>query len=202
MITTRGHPPFPPAMIMITDSMVFFTPSIIESVILFSKSSEHHKSQTVKARELRYRENGHPTSSVTCHRSCVMSYMSRVTWHMSSYFFYFFQWTNWWSWMVEGLLSHYDISYNNSPRVKVSRVQSSGGAMPRSSVMWGRCISVPTWGKTGLGEVGIYYKWTHLHKREVGQYCNELLATALHCTLTKIQFNRQPYLDFMHVGLL
>ena len=47
-----------------------------------SKSSKHHKSQTVRARELKFWKNVHPLkhftcqmSSVTCHMSCIMCHM-------------------------------------------------------------------------------------------------------------------------------
>ena len=90
-----------------------------------SQSSRHHKSQIVRARELNFWENVHPSPCVTCHMSHVMCYMSCVTCHVShvrchmsgvtchvldffSYFFFFFFFfyrTKWWSKLVKGLLS-------------------------------------------------------------------------------------------------
>ena len=48
-----------------------------------SKSSMHHNSQTVRARELKFWENVHPTPCVMCHVSCVMCHVSCVTCHVS-----------------------------------------------------------------------------------------------------------------------
>ena len=64
-----------------------------------SRSSKHYNSQTVRARELKFWENIHPTPCVMCHVSCVMCHMlfvtchlspvtchlSHVTWHMSEF---------------------------------------------------------------------------------------------------------------------
>ena len=61
-----------------------------------SRSSLYHKSQTVRARELKFWENVHPPKRVTCH-------MSRVTFHVKLFF-----WgggAKWWSLSLEGLLS-------------------------------------------------------------------------------------------------
>ena len=48
-----------------------------------SRSSKHHKSQAVRARELKFGENVHPSPCVTCHLSCVTCHVSRVTCHVS-----------------------------------------------------------------------------------------------------------------------
>ena len=48
-----------------------------------SQSSRYHKSQTIRARELKFWENVHPPQHVTCHVSRVTCHVSRVTCHMS-----------------------------------------------------------------------------------------------------------------------
>ena len=72
-----------------------------------SKSSNHHKSQTIRALGTwKFLQNVH-------HMSCVMCHMSPVTCHLSLekkykkiiIIFFFGFWTNWWSQLVEGLLS-------------------------------------------------------------------------------------------------
>ena len=83
--------------------------SLIHSLIgdLFSfKSSKHHKSQTIRARELTFWENVYPPPHVTCHMSHVTCHVSCVTcrvWHVTFFLLSFF--TNRWSLSVEDLLS-------------------------------------------------------------------------------------------------
>ena len=67
----------------------------------FSNSSKYHKSPTVRARELKFRENVHPPQHVTCHVSYVMCQMSHITCHVSRATFFL---TKLWSLLVEGLL--------------------------------------------------------------------------------------------------
>ena len=57
-----------------------------------SKYSQHHESQTVRARELKFWENVHHVWSVTCHVSRVTCHVSHVTCHLSpvTCFFSFF----------------------------------------------------------------------------------------------------------------
>ena len=57
--------------------------SFTQSGILFSKSSKYHKSQTIKARELKFWENVHPWQHVTFHVSHVTCHMLHVTCHLS-----------------------------------------------------------------------------------------------------------------------
>ena len=65
-------------------------------------SSKHHKSQTLRARELEFWENVHPLQHVTCNMSHVMFHMSHVMYPMPWVKFIF---SMWWSILVEGLLS-------------------------------------------------------------------------------------------------
>ena len=60
--------------------------------------SKHHKSQIIRARELKFWDNVHPPPHVSCQVSGVRCQVSGVT-----YFFFFFQ--KWWGYSVEGLLS-------------------------------------------------------------------------------------------------
>ena len=62
-----------------------------------SRYSQHHKSQTVRAGQLKFWENVHTTpcgmchvSGVTCQVSPVTCHVSRVTCHMSKIFFFTF----------------------------------------------------------------------------------------------------------------
>ena len=48
-----------------------------------SRYSQHHDSQTVRARELKFWENVHPTPCVMCHLSHVTCHISPVTCHLS-----------------------------------------------------------------------------------------------------------------------
>ena len=68
-------------------SAVLQTPSsLIQSVspwAFSSQSSWYHKSQTTKARELKFWEIVHPPQHVTCHVSCVTCQVSHVTCHLS-----------------------------------------------------------------------------------------------------------------------
>ena len=64
-------------------------------------SSEHHNSQTVRARDLKFWHHVHLPLSVMCHMSCVTRDMSRVTCHMS----HVTSRCHMWSLSVEGLLS-------------------------------------------------------------------------------------------------
>ena len=48
-----------------------------------SKSSKYHKSQTRRARELKFWENVHPPQHVTCHMPHVTCHVSHVTCHVS-----------------------------------------------------------------------------------------------------------------------
>ena len=48
-----------------------------------SRYSQHHKSQTIRAKELTFWENVHPTPCVMCHLSPVTCYLSHVACHMS-----------------------------------------------------------------------------------------------------------------------
>ena len=96
------------------------------TVPLGPKYSQHHKTQTVKARELEIWENVHFTSCVMCHMSSVTFHLSPVMCHLSPvtcqkrfkvfftfkkfkvYFFLFILQrilTKWGSYSVEGLLS-------------------------------------------------------------------------------------------------
>ena len=86
-----------------------------------SRYSQHHKTQTVRARELKIWENIHLTSCVMCHISPVTFHLSPVMCHLSPVTCHFFftlkkiKWilffmlqrilTKWWSYSVEGLLS-------------------------------------------------------------------------------------------------
>ena len=79
-----------------------------------SKSSKYHRTQTARARELKFWEYVHPPQHVTCHMSHDMSHvtchMSHVTCCMSPFFFFFsfwllLFWTKWWGILVEGLMS-------------------------------------------------------------------------------------------------
>ena len=51
-----------------------------------SKSSKHHKSQTIRARELKFWHNVQHLSHIACHVSLFMCHMSHVTCHMSHVF--------------------------------------------------------------------------------------------------------------------
>ena len=97
-------------MIMITDSMVFVKPSLMQqniinrpgvartvlqtpSSLMVSKSwfveiySKQHNSQAVRSRELTFGENVHLPTCVKFHVSHVTCHVSRVTCHMSFFFF-------------------------------------------------------------------------------------------------------------------
>ena len=54
-----------------------------------SKPSNHPYTQTARARELKFWENGHPPPRVTCHLSGVRCHVSGVTCHVSPVTFYF-----------------------------------------------------------------------------------------------------------------
>ena len=61
--------------------------SLIESLTEWSfpsRSYKHHNAQTIRARELQFWENVHPTTCVSCHLSHVTCLISYVTCHMSS----------------------------------------------------------------------------------------------------------------------
>ena len=66
-----------------------------------SQYSRYHKSQTIRARELKFQENVHPPQHVTCHMSWVTCHVS----HVKCCVFFFVSFTKWWSLSVEGLLS-------------------------------------------------------------------------------------------------
>ena len=55
-----------------------------------SRSSKHHKNQTVRARKLKFWENVHPTPYVICHLSNVTYQVSPVMCHRSHVSFYFY----------------------------------------------------------------------------------------------------------------
>ena len=69
-------------------------PSLINSLIhsftdaLVQISSKHCQSQTGRARELKFWENGHPTQCVLCHVSRVTCHLSGVTCHLSHVIFF------------------------------------------------------------------------------------------------------------------
>ena len=66
--------------------------SFIESLsYLSSKSSRHHKSQTVRAKNLTFWEYVHPPPCVTCQMSGTRCQVSGVTCHVSDITFFFFR---------------------------------------------------------------------------------------------------------------
>jgi hypothetical protein len=82
--------------------------SLISLMSLLSLLS-YHKSQTRRARELKFWENVHPPQHVTCHMSHVTCHMSYVTCNVSCvtchiFYLIFFR-TKWWGLSMEGLLS-------------------------------------------------------------------------------------------------
>ena len=65
-----------------------------------SKSLKHHYSKTVKARELKFRENVYPPTNVTCRVSCVTCHESCVMCHLN-----FLSGQSGMSQLIKGLLS-------------------------------------------------------------------------------------------------
>ena len=85
----------------------FVINSVSESAFS-SKSPKYHKSQIVRAGELKFWENVSPHNiwHVTCHVSRVTCHVSQDMCHMSIFYYLsFFPRTKWWSLSVEGLLS-------------------------------------------------------------------------------------------------
>ena len=82
--TAAGIVPF----LQIQPVYVFYRPRVAGAVLqtpstdtFYSKSSNYHKSQTERARELKLWENVHTLQHVTCHMSHVTCHMSCVTCH-------------------------------------------------------------------------------------------------------------------------
>ena len=85
------------AVLQTTSSLIYSDSQWVSQSAFSSKSSRYHKSQTIRARELKFSENVHPpqhviyhVSRVKCHVSRVTCHMSCVTCHMSYFFFFFF----------------------------------------------------------------------------------------------------------------
>ena len=87
----------------------WFIHSLSHWVILSSQSSRHHKSQTVRTRDLNFWEYVHPPPCVTSHMSGARCHVSGFRCHMSCVrchmYFIFFPQTNWRNLLVDGLLS-------------------------------------------------------------------------------------------------
>ena len=79
-------------------------PSVAGAVLEtpLSPSSKHHKSQTIRSRDLKLLHNALHLSHVTCHVSHVRCHMSRV---ICNVFFLYYYFTNWCSQSGVGLLS-------------------------------------------------------------------------------------------------
>ena len=66
----------------------WLTDSVMVCGSTSSKYSQHHESQTVRARELKFWETVHHVSCVMWHMSRVLCQVSSVTCHMSFFFFF------------------------------------------------------------------------------------------------------------------
>ena len=78
------HPPM--VSVLLSASVERFSVSRMRD--FFSKSSLYHKPQTVRAKDLKFLENVHPTtchiSHATCNVSHVTRHMSHITCHISN----------------------------------------------------------------------------------------------------------------------
>ena len=84
-------------LISISAHLILDLPLLRISLYLVFQSSRHHKSQTVRAKVLKFQENVHPLPCVKCRMSCDMCHMLAVMCqvpyvrcHVSLLFFFVF----------------------------------------------------------------------------------------------------------------